>query len=59
MTRHRALRGLLLWIGLAIVAGCAPMTPAQQDAVELRRHCERNPLADLERCFAFVGSPGA
>jgi hypothetical protein len=35
------------------------MTPAQQEAVELRRLCERNPLADLERCFAFVGSPGA
>lgn len=36
------------------LAGCTTMTPQQEQAVELRRFCERNPNA-VERCTGFLG----
>jgi hypothetical protein len=36
------------------LAGCTTMTPQQEQAVELRRFCERNPTA-VERCNGFLG----
>jgi hypothetical protein len=37
------------------LGGCTTtMTPQQESAVELRRFCERNPMA-VERCNGFLG----
>jgi hypothetical protein len=36
------------------LAACTTMTPQQEQAVELRRFCERNPTA-VERCAGFLG----
>lgn len=58
MTVHRCLLALLLAPALGVLAGCAPMTPAQQEAAAFRKSCEPNPLADPERCYVFINTPG-
>jgi hypothetical protein len=64
MRRFMPVRGIALAAAvLGVVSalsttGCAPMTPAQQEAAELRAYCGTRPERDLERCWVFVGSPG-
>jgi len=36
------------------LTGCAPMTPQQIQAAELRRFCESNP-EEVARCLGFLG----
>ncbi|MCU0813562.1 MAG: hypothetical protein MUC32_04290 [Burkholderiaceae bacterium] len=45
---------------LLALAGCASptMTPAQQEARELRDYCMRVTTQDMERCGTFFGSGG-
>lgn len=42
------------------LAGCAgtTMTPAQQQARDLRDYCMRVTTQDMERCAVFFGSGG-
>lgn len=42
----------------ALLAACAPLTPAQKEAVELRQYCSINPGRDPERCMVFLNPPG-
>ena len=58
MTGHRRVLPLLLVLTLTVLVGCAPMTPAQQEAAAFRKSCEPNPLADPERCYVFINTPG-
>lgn len=51
-----------VWVSVGllgvVLGGCAPMTPAQKEAVELRQYCSVNPGRDPERCMIFLNSPG-
>jgi hypothetical protein len=41
-------------VGVVPLIGCASMSQAQKEAVELRRFCERNPQASTT-CLGFHG----
>ena len=44
---------------LVALAGCSTtMTPAQQEARELRDYCMRVTTQDMERCGTFFSSAG-
>jgi hypothetical protein len=45
---------------LLVLAGCTTptMTPAQQEARELRDYCMRVTTQDMERCGVFFGGSG-
>ncbi len=58
MKNSRCLCGALLCAMVALLLGCAEMTPAQKEAAEFRKSCEPNPLADPERCYVFINTPG-
>lgn len=45
---------------VAVLAGCAApaMTPAQQEARELRDYCQRVTTQDMARCGVFFSTGG-
>ncbi len=53
-----------LWFVVALfvaaLVGCAApaMTPAQQEARELRDYCQRVTTQDMARCAVFFGTGG-
>ena len=60
MLTFQSLRRGLLLAALGICAGCgstAPPSKGAQEAAELRQHCQKNPLADPERCTIYLGGP--
>ena len=58
MTGPQRVCGVLLCALVGMLAACAEMTPAQKEAAEFRKSCEPNPLADPERCYVFINTPG-
>ena len=53
-----ALAGVLAGLLGGLLGGCGPMTPAQQEAAELRQYCAINPGRNPERCMLFLNPPG-
>jgi hypothetical protein len=53
----RRLLTTVVLLAAVLTVGCSTaggMTPQQQEGVELRRYCERNPM-DRAKCNGFLG----